>query len=175
MIRRFKELLFFVLFVSLQALVINNIRMFGVITPFVYLYVLLKFRIDISRSALIIVSFLLGLIMDVFSNTYGIHAAACTLTGFVREPLLERFVDMKDLPEGSTPSFHQFGFVKFLRYTLILVSLHHLVLFSIDSFSFKQPFLLIVRLCSSIILTSLLIVVIESFNLKKVKSGERPV
>ena len=162
---RFREIIYFVVFVLLQALVINHIRLFGIITPFLYVYVILKFRIDMARSAIIVLLFLLGLIIDIFSNTPGVHAAACSLIGFIRNPLLEQFVDIKELPGRSIPSYRLFGLSKFIRYTLILVTLHHILLFSIESFSFYQPWLVFIRMISSILLSSILIFIVEAFNI----------
>jgi len=169
--RWFREIAVFVSFVLLQMLVVDKIRLFDIVTPFVYIYVIMKFRINISRTLLIVLSFLLGLIIDIFSDMYGIHAAACTLIGFIREPLLDRFADMKDLPEDSVPSYRLFGFGKFFRYALIIVAIHHVTVFAIDAFGFSQPLMLLIRLSSSILLTSLLLFIIESFNLGKVKHG----
>ena len=162
---RFRELIYFVCFVLLQTLVINNIRLFGIITPFLYVYVILKFRIDMARSGVIVLSFLLGLIIDIFSNTPGIHAAACSLIGFIRNPLLEQFVDIRELPDRSIPSYRLFGLIKFVRFTLILVTLHHILLFSIESFSVYQPWIVFIRMISSIFLSSILIFIFEAFNL----------
>ena len=172
MIRRFRDFFYFIFFVLLQTLVINHIHLFGIVTPFVYLYVILKFRINTSRSSVILLSFLLGLIIDIFSNTFGMHAAACSFIGFIRNPLLSQFVDVKELPDGSVPSYRLFGFNRFSRYTLILVTLHHVILFFIDYFGFHQPALMITRLLTSILLTVLLIFIIESFNLIQIKDGE---
>jgi len=162
---RFREIIYFVAFVLLQTLVINRIHLFGIITPFLYIYVIMKLRIDLSRSVVIVLSFLLGLIIDIFSNTLGIHAAACSLIGFIRNPLLVQFVDIKELPDRSIPSSHLFGFSRFIRYTLIIVTLHHILLFSIESFSFHQPSIVFIRMISSIFLSSILIFIIEAFNL----------
>ena len=162
---RFREIIYFVVFVLLQTLVINRIHLFGIVTPFLYILVIIKLRIDLTRSGVIILSFLLGLIIDVFSNTLGVHAAACSLIGFIRNPLLVQFVDVKELPDRSIPSFRLFGFGKFMRYTLILVTLHHIILFSIESFSFFQPGIMFIRMISSILLSSTLIFIFEAFNL----------
>ena len=159
-------------FVMVQALVIDNMRLFGIMTPFIYLYALLKFPFDMSRSAVILLSFFLGLIIDGFSNTFGMHAAACSFIGFIRTPLLGQFADIKELPDRGIPSYRLLGFSKFFYYTLILVTLHHIILFSIDSFGFYQPMQLTVRISSSILLTSLLVFIIEAFNLRRVKYGE---
>ena len=161
-----------VVFVLLQVLVMNNIHLFGVVTPFIYLYVILKLPVDLSRSKIILVSFFLGLSVDIFSNTFGMHAAACSFIGLIRTPLLERFVDMRDLQEGSVPSYNAFGYIKFMRYALIIVAIHHVTLFTIEAFSFFQPGMMIARMLSSILLSTLLMFVIEAFNLGKVKSGE---
>ena len=165
MIKRFSEIFYFVAFVLLQTLVINNIHLFGIVTPFIYIYVIIKLRTDLARSGLIVLSFLLGLVIDIFSNTLGVHAAACSFIGFIRNPLMEQFADMKELPDRSVPSYRLFGISKFFRYSLILVTLHHSILFLIDSFSFYQPFMMLTRMISSILLTLLLLFIFEAFNL----------
>ena len=173
MIREWLRIVIYIIvFVLLQVLVMNNIHLFGIITPFIYLFVILKFPVNMTRSTVIIISFLLGLTVDIFSNTFGMHAAACTFIGFIRMPLLERFVDMREMPEGSVPSYKSFGYAKFIRYTFILVAVHHILLFVIEAFSFFQPQMLFVRMLSSIVFTSLLIFIIEAFNLKKTRNGE---
>ncbi len=159
------------IFILLQVLVFNNIHLFSLFIPFVYIYIILKLPFGMTHSGIVLLSFLTGLVMDVFSNTFGIHAAASTLLGFVRPFLSERFVDVKELPEGSIPSYRLMGNRKFLYYVILLVSIHHISLFTIEAFSFFQPLLMIIRMFSSIFLTSLLIFIIESFNLKSIKSG----
>ena len=159
-----RGIIYFVIIVMFQTLVVNQIHLFGIVTPFIYIYILLKIRIDMSRSFVIVLSFLLGLIIDIFSNTPGIHAAACTFIGFIRKPLSGQFVDLKELPDRSVPSFGLFGFSKFFRYALILTAIHHTALFLIESFSFYQPWLMFTRMTSSILLSLLLIFIIEAFN-----------
>ena len=168
----FRIAVYFVVFVLLQVLVMNNIRLFGIITPFIYLYTILKFPVDMTRSSVIFISFLLGLIIDIFSNTFGMHAAACTFIGFIRTPLLWRFVDMREVAEGSVPSYKSFGSVKFIQYAFVMVFLHHTTLFIIKAFSFFQPGVIFVRIFSNILFTLLLILIIEAFNLGKAKNGE---
>jgi len=172
MIRQWVRILTsFVIFVILQALVINNIRLFGVVSAFVYIYVILKLPVDLNRLSIIMISFLLGLVIDMFSNTSGMHAATCTFVGFIRQPLLERLVDMKEIQEGGIPSFRLFGYSSFIRYVLIMTSLHVIILFLTESFEFFQSWYMIMRMVSSIFLTCVLIFIIESFNITKAKSG----
>ncbi len=166
-----KGAIYFVVFVSLQVLILNNIHFFRIATPFLYLYFLLKLPVGISRTHVLILSFLTGLVIDSFSNTPGMHAAACTLAGFVRDPLIRLFMG-RDLAEGITPSFHSFGPGGFLRYAVTFVLIHHTALFLIESFSLFDPLFLVLRILSSVILTILLVCTVEAFNLETPKSGE---
>jgi rod shape-determining protein MreD len=140
------------------------------VTPFIYIYVILKAPISISRSQLVFLSFFLGIVIDLFSNTLGMHAAACSLIGILRQPLLLAFVD-KDLVEGITPSYQTLGTGVFMRYVLSMVVIHHLALFLIESVSLFDPGFLFLRIFTSILLTTLCIFIIEAFNIKR-RSGE---
>jgi len=162
---------YFVVLALFQGLVMNNINIFGLMTPFVYIYVVIKMPVDMNRIIDVVVAFLLGLTIDMFSNTYGIHAAATTLMGFVRRPLSERFLDLRDVPDGSIPSYNLFGYARFMRYTFILASLHTVTLFLVEAFSFDLPLWTLYRTVSSILLTCLLIFTIEAFNLPTKKNG----
>lgn len=122
------------------------------------------------RVSVILISFVLGLVIDLFFNTLGLHAAACSLTGFFREPLLKSFSE-KDLFEGATPSYHTLGTGAFVRYSFFLVVLHHTTLFLIESVSLFDPLFLALRIAGSVILTTLCIFVVEAFSIER-KSGD---
>ena len=79
----------FILLCSLQILVFNNIQLGGYLNPFPYVYLLLILPISIGRVSLLFVSFSLGLVIDVFSNTGGIHAAASTVIGVLSPSIFE--------------------------------------------------------------------------------------
>lgn len=166
-----RGIIYFVVFVLLQILVLNNLHLFRIATPFLYLYFILKFPVGVSQAQVVACSFVTGLVMDAFSNTPGMHAAACTLMGFVREPLI-RFFMGKELPEGIYPSYATFGWGGFFRYALSLVVVHHTALFSLESLTFFDPLFLLLRLAASIGLTTVLICTVEAFNLEAQKSGE---
>ena len=73
------------------------------------IYIILKQLTDLSRNQIVIISFLAGVIMDLFSNTPGMHAAVCTFVGVIREPLFHFFIG-KEISEGSIPSYRVCGF-----------------------------------------------------------------
>lgn len=166
-----RGLFYFVVFVVIQIWVLNNIHFLRIATPFLYLYFIIKLPVGISQTQVVFFSFLAGLTIDTFTNTPGMHAAACTLAGFAREPLI-RFFMGKDLPEGIYPSYKTFGFGGFFRYVVAFVVLHHVALFLLESLTFFDPVFLIVRIAASAVMTTLLICTVEAFNIESQKSGE---
>lgn len=166
-----RGLLYFVVLVLVQVLILNNIHFLRIATPFLYLYFILKMPVGTSQANVVFFSFLIGLVIDLFSNTPGMHAAACTLAGFARETLIGLYMG-KDLPGGIYPSYRTFGYGGFFKYTLTFVVIHHLTLFLIESLTFFDPLFLMLRIAASVVTTTLLICTIEAFNISSQKSGE---
>jgi rod shape-determining protein MreD len=118
----------------------------------------------------IIISFILGIVIDVFSNTLGMHTAACVLAGMFRTPIMYLFAD-KEILEEASPSYRTLGVGAFMKYVFLLVAIHHIALFSIESISLFDPVFLLLRIFVSVMLTTLLIFIVEAFNIER-KSGE---
>ena len=74
----------FVGLVLLQVLILNNVHIAGYATPFLYIYLILKFESDVPRNALMLWAFFLGLAVDILSDTPGMNAAATVLLAFLR-------------------------------------------------------------------------------------------
>jgi hypothetical protein len=86
-----------------------------------------------------------GITVDIFGNTPGIHAGATVLLGFIR-PALANLISSRELIEkGTTPNMIQLGFASFIKYVVISVLIHHLVLFFAETFSFGDIFETILR------------------------------
>ena len=166
-----RNVFYFVILVLIQVLILNNIHFLRIATPFLYLYFIIKLPIGTSETKVVVYSFLIGFVIDLFSNTPGMHAAACTLAGLLRQPLINFYVG-KDLVEGLFPSYTTFGYGGFIRYMLTFVMIHHIALFLIESLSFFDPLFLLIRIVVSILMTSLLICIVEAFNIERQKSGE---
>lgn len=77
----------FVGLVLLQVLILNNVHIAGYATPFLYIYLILKFNSEISRNTLMVWAFFLGLTVDIFSDTPGMNAAATVWLAFLRPTL----------------------------------------------------------------------------------------
>lgn len=153
----------FVGLVLLQVLILNNVHIGGYATPFLYVYFILKFASGTSRNELMLWGFAIGLAVDVFSNTPGMNAAATTLLAFVR-PLFLRLFTPRDLLDSIVPSFNTMGTSPFLKYMVLSVFVHHLVLLSIEFFSFTSLPLLLLRVAACTLLTVVCIMAIEGIR-----------
>lgn len=150
----------FVGLVLLQVLILNRIDWFGYATPFLYVYLLLKFESDISRNSLMLWAFCLGLVVDVFSDTPGMNAAASVLLAFGR-PLLLRLFRPRDSVEGFVPSITSMGTVSFLKYSASAVAIHHTFLLSLEYFSLVYIGEWLLQIVVSTLLTVLCIMALE--------------
>lgn len=142
--------------VLIQALILDDITLFGYATPFLYSYLLLKFDADLSRYSLLVWGFFLGLAVDLFLNTPGINAGATTLLAFMR-PVILRLYTPRDAAEDLIPGVKTMGTGLFLRYVITAVSIHITALNLLLSFSLAYPLDMFIRIVSSTLFTSLII------------------
>jgi rod shape-determining protein MreD len=171
MVNVVRGLLYFVVLVLVQALVLNHIHFLRLVTPFLYIYFIIKLPVGYSSVQITFLSFLLGLAIDMLSNTSGMHAAACTLAGFTRPYIIRLFMREK-LPENLYPSYKTFEYGGFVRFTLIIVLFHHLSLFLIESLTLFDPLFLTIRILASVGMTTILICIVESFNRESRKNED---
>jgi hypothetical protein len=112
----------------------------------------------------LIISFLTGLIIDLFSGSPGMHASATLLAGFSR-PLVLRIISPRDGYEsGSDLSMAAYGFRWFFIYATIIVLIHHTTLFFLEVFRFTDFFRTILRILLSSIFTIGFILLLEYYR-----------
>lgn len=158
-----RQIVLFLLLVLLQVGLFNKIHLFGYATPILYIYFILKLPVQLNRNWVILLSFLMGFCIDIFSYTLGLNMLACTLTGFSRIYLLKLFTP-RDLFESVDPSFASFGKGLFMRYATAFTLGHLIVLYLAESFSFFDPVDLLLRIGGSSLLTLILIFATESLS-----------
>lgn len=156
-----KSVLFFAILLLVQVLVLNHIHLFDCATPLLYVYVVLQFRRNYPRWGILLVSFLLGLLVDIFSNTPGVAAASMTFLGFLQPYVLAMFLN-RDSEEDLQPSMKSLGFAKFFYYAAVLVVVYCAIFFTIETFSFFNGLLWLECVGGSAMLTILLILAIEN-------------
>ena len=144
----------------LQVLLFNQLQLFGVCHPYIYVMCLLMMPITLPHSVDMVIGAVVGLIMDVFCNSLGIHMSACILLMFLRPYILGVIINDK---ERLTEQINQqtIGLVPLLKYAAILVAVHHLLVFALGAWSWYHiGFILIETLVSSV----LTLVVLLGYN-----------
>ena len=106
-------------------------------------------------------AFLIGIAIDIFSNTMGIHAAATVFIAYIR-PSVIKAISARDEDISDSPGLHNNKFSWFLFYTSILVFIHHVILFYLQVFSFAGFFNTFFRVLISSIF-SIFIIVLSQF------------
>lgn len=150
----------FVALVLLQVLVINHIRLGGYVHPYVYMIFILLLPINIPNWQLLLLGFGLGLSVDLFTGTPGLHAGATTLMAFCRPAILRLVSGHQKLENVVEPNLGQQGGAWFLRYTFCMVMVHHFALFFLESFSFNLILQVLLRILISAPASVFLIMII---------------
>lgn len=164
------EMLLFLLLILLQVMLLNRISLFGMATPVLYGYFLLKLPMGRNPFYVIITAFLMGMIIDIFLNTPGMNAAATTLVATFRKPMMDLFFE-KEEHDAFIPGIYTAA-GPFVRFTILLVSLHLTLLFFIESFTLFNLTSTLLRIVSSSLISILLIVAIDSLMYKRKQSEQ---
>lgn len=155
-VRNFFQFIFLIL---VQVLIIKNIELGRFINPFIYVLYILMLPFETPKVLSIILAFLLGITMDMFYDTPGMHAAATVFIAFARPGVLKIFSPREGYEAEIKPTMKYLGVSWFLSYSSILILLHHLVLFYSEVFRFSEFFSTLFRVIVSSAFTLLLVVI----------------
>jgi rod shape-determining protein MreD len=148
----------FILLLAAQVLIFNRIDLFGFINPFPYMLFIILYPVNGNKSGLLLASFFLGLLMDMFWNSGGVHAAACLLLAYYR-PAIFKFsfglsYEYQTIKLNDVLTPERFSFI------LIAVVLHHVVLFVLEIFNINFLWEILVRTILSTIFTIITCIII---------------
>ncbi|KAB2859706.1 MAG: rod shape-determining protein MreD [Flavobacteriales bacterium] len=157
-------ILMFLALVLTQVLVLNNIELGGYINPYLYVFFILALPFETHDNLVLVLAFVLGLTIDVFTSTLGIHTSATVFLAFSRKYVLKLISPRGGYDFGTAPNLQSMGMSWFMTYSIILVLCHHIFLFYVESFSFSQFFSTFARVILSSIFTLILVFIVQLFN-----------
>ncbi len=148
----------FILLLAVQVVIFNNFNFLGYINPFPYILFIILYPVNGNKYALLLSSFFLGITMDLFCNSGGVHATACLLLAFVR-PSIFKFsfglsYEYQTVRLNDTLTPERFSFI------LIAVIIHHLTLFVLEVFTFEYLWDIVLRTIISTIFTLIICILI---------------
>lgn len=160
----------FILLIATQVFLLKNIGYYNLSVPYLYILFILLLPFNIPNGLLFLLAFISGLTVDVFYDTLGLHALACSVMAFVRIVYISVTVQRDGFDNEPEPRLGIMGFRWFVFYAVILAFFHHLVLFTFEAFRISEFGFTIIRVLLSVLLSTILILVTEFvFYRKKVR------
>lgn len=163
----FSYIAWFISLVAGQVIVCNHIHLLGYAMPMVYLYFLMILPSTIARWALLVLAFVLGFVVDLFSSTPGMASSALLITALLRPVVLTVFAPSERSDDALVPSVRTMEWGGFTRYTIAMSLLHATAFYIIETFSFFHLADLLWSIFSSTLLTTLLILSFEMLRNKR--------
>ncbi len=148
----------FIILILVQVLIIKNIELGRFVNPFLYILFIIALPFETPKWLLLLSGFLLGITIDMFYNTMGMHAAATVFMAYIRPSILNLFSPREGYEFGTQPTIQYLGVPWFLSYSAILIVLHHFILFYLEVFRFSEFFPTLIRIIVSSVSTLVLVV-----------------
>lgn len=145
-------IILFPVLIALQVLICNHIMLFNVAVPFIYIYFILRLPVGMSKNWLFTVSFLLGFLIDLFSDTPGVNSLASILLAGMKQPIFYAYVPRDDKTKNIIPSINSLGWQNYSKYLISMSGFFCLIYFCIEFFNFANPLeILLMTLASSVL------------------------
>jgi hypothetical protein len=122
---------------------------------------------SLSVNWVMTLSFLIGLVVDIFSNTYGMYAMSSIIIGALRKPIFTLFYPREDEMSNPIPSINTLGVSTYIKYMFTLVLLLCVVIYFIQLFTFYNIGLTIMRIIGSSLLTAVILFGFDSIATTK--------
>ncbi len=166
-----RNILRFAVLILVQVYVLNKVpHLHRFIIPYLYFLFILWLPFSVSRQWLLVIGFFTGLVLDYFTMTPGLHAAACLLIAYVR-PFLISILTPKDTTEFNyrEPSPKAMQWTPYLVYVLVLTLLHHGYMVFLQWLSFGSFLDFIIKVIATTGISMLLIITVELLFPRKLK------
>jgi hypothetical protein len=162
-----KNFLRFLFFILLQVTIIRHLDLGIFFNPFLFVGAILMLPFNANKSLVLILAFVTGLTIDMFYNTMGMNAAACTFMAFCRPWALKTFAPAGDYNADATATIGSMGPRWMVSYAGTLIFIHHTILFYLEMLSFHNFFTTLVKVVLSGITTLVLLLITQSLFFRK--------
>ncbi len=162
----FSYILLFVILVLVQALLMNHIVLFSSAVCFIFIYFLIKLPINLSANLVLTLGFLLGLSVDMLSDTPGLNALCCTVLASLKRPVFFAYEQHDDQNRNISPSIGTVGFFNFSKYIFSMSAIYCLLTFFVEFINFSDILGILIKAGASTIFTFLAMLAIDSLVYK---------
>ena len=165
-----KNIFRLLVFILVQVYILDKIHLHRFVIPVLYYIFILWLPFSLSRISLLFIGFVTGLMLDYFTNTPGLHAAACILIAYAR-PFVINLLIPKDTAEFNyrEPSPRAMGWAPYTVYALVLTVLHHSYMYLLEWLDLGNMIAFLIKVGATTGISMLLIFTVELLFPRKVK------
>jgi hypothetical protein len=161
------QIVLFFVYLILQVVLLKNLVLFNTSFCFLYVAFILLLPVEMSNLLLMLIAFLLGISVDIFYNSLGLHTMALVLLAYLRNYWLATITPQGGYDIGTPPTLAANGLQWFLVYTLPLVFVHHLVLFFVEASGFTLFWYTMLKAISSLLFTMAAMLLLQYLSLDR--------
>jgi hypothetical protein len=155
------QLISFFLYLIFQIVILKNVVLFHTAFCFVYVAFLLLLPVETGKLLLLAIGFVMGIIVDTFYDSLGLHAFACVFIMYLRGFWLGRLTPQGGYDAGAVPGIAMNGAQWFLVYSVPLIFVHHLLLFFIEVGGVHYAGFTLAKVAASTVFTAMVIVLVQ--------------
>jgi len=152
------NLIRFIVLVFIQVFLLKNITLYNLASPYLYILFILLLPFETPNILLFALAFIMGITIDAFYDTPGLHAASSVFLAFVRILFISITVQKEGFDNEPEPTLSIMGFRWFFTYVVVLTLVHHSFLFILEAFNFSELEYTLSRVLLSSIFTVFLMV-----------------
>lgn len=160
----------FFLFLIFQVMLFKKLVLFNTAFCFIYIAFILLLPIETNPLVIMLTGFALGLLIDMFYDHQGMHAAATVAVAFLRNHWLGAITPHAGYSIGAHPTVVSYGIAWFFTYSVPLITAHHLILFFIEAGGFGLTGLTMAKSFASVLFTMTVILLHQYFFLQRTRS-----
>jgi len=138
--------------------------LFGVAMPIVYIYFVLHLPMNLNVKWVLVLAFLLGFIVDIFADSPGVNSLSGTIMAVLRKPVFTLYSGNDEALAPAVPSVNSLGFAIFCKYLFTLTMLYCALCFTLDYFTFAHLGRMTLKIFSSTLLSSLILLGIDGLT-----------
>ena len=157
----FINIIRFIILVLAQVFIFNKVNLGGFANPMIYPLFIILLPFETNKNLSLLLAFFLGLSVDLFTGSIGLHTSATVFMAFIRPLAFSVISSNKVFESGIKPGINYLGITWFISYTAFLVFAHHIFFFIVESFSFDNIGHTIFKTLLSTVVSTVLIVVID--------------
>lgn len=147
-----RHILSLVIVLLLQMLVFNNLHFLGICHPYIYILFLIALPIRIPQWIELLIGFGVGLIVDMFCGSPGVHTAACSFLAYLRPIFIKRTIQDAERISMTIDGL-SIGFNEYVKLVVLYTILHHTLVFLIEAWSLAHFWLLLAKIIVSSLFT----------------------